>query len=401
MRRSPWAVILGLGLLTACADPPAAGLEADVADSAGVAVVTLHGALTHAPVVRAVPVWTHGFDPGEYEFRRILAGALVAPDSAVLADTGNGEVVSVVSGGSFVVSMPSGQGPGEALRPVAVRVADAASVWVDDDGNGRLVRLTRDGVGQVVTLQGRWDLATALRLRGVDRRGRWWMSTSAYRTAEMQGPWLWAHLVRVNPDDLTADTVGRYRQSKAEAGTGANPFRAYGTATVAGDGWVEGWAGEAEVRWLDEAGSVSRILRWTPEARYPEAADVARYEEWLDETLRRANPGSSEADVDALIARSLRDLEIDDQRPLPYFRDVFGDDADHIWIEHYDVATLPTSRLSVVRAADGWTRQVEFPTPVTVLDIRGGLILATVHDAFDVQAVTVFRVDEVGEGRGG
>lgn len=400
MRWWPWAVVPALGLPAACADPPAAGLEADVVDSAGVAVVTLQGALTDAPVLSAVPVWSHGLGAGEYEFRRILAGALVAPDSAVVADSGNGEVASVARDGSFVVSMPSGQGPGEALGPVAVRVADAASVWVDDDGNGRLVRLTRDGVGQVVTLQGRWDLSTALRLRGVDRRGRWLMSTSAYRTAEMQGPWLWAHLVRVNPDDLTADTVGRYRQSNAEAGVGANPFRAYGTATVDGDGWVEGWAGEAEVRWLDEAGAVSRILRWTPEPRYPEAADVARYEEWLREDLRRVNPGHGEEELDALIARSLRELEIDDQRPLPYFREIIGDDAGHIWIEHYDVATLPTARLSVVRAADGWTRQVEFPSPVTVLDIRGGLVLAAVYDAFDVQAVTVFRVDEVGERSG-
>lgn len=146
----PSALVV-LSFLAACEGSPSdAPLQATVADSSGVRIISLGGGLRDAPTRGAELLWSHGFAEGEYQFQYALGGALLSEGVAMVADAGNDEVVAV-SEQRFNVVMGSGQGPEEVLRPVAIRVADASSVWLDDDGNGRLVLLTPDKVLESVS----------------------------------------------------------------------------------------------------------------------------------------------------------------------------------------------------------------------------------------------------------
>ena len=387
----PSALVV-LSFLGACEGSPSdAPLQATVADSSGVRIISLGGGLRDAPTLGAELLWSHGFAEGEYQFQYALGGALLSEGVAMVADAGNDEVVAV-SEQRFNVAMGSGQGPEEVLRPVAIRVADASSVWLDDDGNGRLVLLTPDKVLESVSVQGRWDLGMALRLRGIDAAGRLLMSTSAF-PREFEGRWRMADLVTLNPSSLGADTVAQYRLAEAAPGRANDPFQPYGTATVTGDRWIIGWGAAAEVRVLGERGALEQVVRWAPDAQYPGEDDLERYAEFLRSDLRRANPGRSESELERIIARSIAELEVDFGQPLPLFREFIGDDAGNVWLEDYEVGTLPTANFTVLRLRDGSIRRVVFPSPVTVLDIREGLVLAAVRNALDVQAVAVFRVE--------
>ena len=240
-------ILIGLAILGACTDPQVPAPEVTTSDSAGVRILSIGRPLSGAVSLGVTPVWTHGFEPGDFPFQRVISGALLPDGSAVVADAGSSEIVAVSSEAGFRVLMGAGQGPGEVRRPIAVETHDAGSVWVDDDGNGRLVLLAVDSVLRSVSTQGRYDLSIALRLRGVDGDGQLLMSTSSF-PPDFEGRWRMAHLVRLDPNDLSADSLAQYRLAKRESGTNGNPFLPYGTSTVVQDGWAVGWAAKPSRR---------------------------------------------------------------------------------------------------------------------------------------------------------
>jgi hypothetical protein len=387
-------------ILGACADPPSGqSLRVERSDSAGVRILSIGGPLSGAAPLGVTPVWTHGFEAGEFPFQRVIAGALLSDGSAVVADAGSSEIVVVSAKGGSEVLMGSGQGPGEVRGPTALRARDGEAVWVDDDGNGRLVLLSPDGVLRSVSTQGRSDVSIALRLRGVDDAGQLLMSTSSF-PREFEGQWRMADLVRMDPDDLTVDSLAQYPIAERVTGTGRNPFLPVGASTVARDSWVVGWGAEPEVQLLGEDGQLELIVRWAAEERYPDEGQLDRYQAYLSEDLRRVNPGLPDSELRSLIERQLAMLEVDSGRPLPLFRDLIGDDQGRVWVESYEVGRVPTDRFSVIRLADGSVRSVTFPTPVVILDVRGRWVLAVVTNELDVAAVSVFQLDQFPAGNG-
>lgn len=392
-------ILIGLALVSACTDAQVPAPEVTTSDSAGVRILSIARPLSGAASLGVTPVWTHGFEPGHFPFQRVISGALLSDGSAVVADVGSSEVVAVSAETGFRVLMGAGQGPGEVRRPIAVEAHDAGSVWVDDDGNARLVLLAADSVVRSVSTQGRYDLSIALRLRGVDAGGQLLMSTSSF-PRDFEGRWRMADLVRLDPDDLTADTLAQYRLAERESGAGRNPFLPYGTSTVVQDGWAVGWAATPEVQRLGKDGRIETIVRWESRDQFPDSEYLDRYRAYLRADLRRVNPGLPEPELESLIERRFAGLEMDPARPLPLFREFIGDDEGRVWVESYEVGTVPTNQYTIVRPDDGAVRAVTFPSPVAILDFREGLILAVVTNELDVSAITVFRVDPFPVGNG-
>ena len=368
-------------------------------DSAGVRILAIQGPLSAAPAIGVTPVSTHGLAPGEYTFQHIVSAALMPDGSAVVADRGSDEVLTVSPDGGFEVVLRSGQGPSEVRAPIAVRALDDESFWVDDDGNARLVLASRDGVLRSVSTGGRYDLSIALRLRGLDDAGKLLMSTSSFRP-EFEGRWRMADLVTLDPSDLSVDSTAQYRMAEATSGTGWDPFQPYGTSTVVGGTWAVGWGGTPEVRLLGERGTVRAIVRWEEELRYPDEDWVDRFKAYLEADYRRANPGRSESDLQPGIDRQIAALDVDFGRPLPELREIFGDDQGRVWVEAYEVGTAPSQNYTIIRPEDGTLRSVAFSSPVTILDIRGDLVLAVVANDLDVQALAWYRVDPLPVGGG-
>lgn len=385
---------------TACAESPAPRApNVEESDSAGVRVVTIHGRLSSAPPLNVTQLATHGFGPGEYTFQRIVSAALMPDGSAMVVDRGSSELITAGVDGDFEVVMRSGQGPAEVQGPIAVRAGDDESVWVDDDGNGRLILASRDGVLRSVSTSGRYDLSIALRLRGVDADGRLLMSTSAF-PPQFEGRWRMADLVRLDPSDLSVDSTAQNRIAEAASGTGRNPFSPYGASTVVRNTWAVGWGGTPEIWLLEEDGGPATILRWEAEPKYPDDTLLDRFKAYLSADYLRANPGRSEAEIQASIERQFAALEVESNRALPVFREIFGDDEGRVWVEAYEVGTLPSRYFTVVRPDDGAIRSVTFPTPVSILDIRGDLVLAVVMNELDVQALAWYRVGPFPVGNG-
>ncbi len=392
MRACYAALAIGL-LLAACGDaaerPEAEG--AVVSDSAGVRVITLAGRLADAPLEPVELLRSHGFGEGEYGFTSVDFGTLLPDGTAFVADDGSREVIAVEPHRDFRVVLRNGQGPSEVRRPIGLSAADSTTVWLDDDGNSRLTLLSREGVVRSVSVLGRPDLGGALRLRGVDAKGRLMMSTSSFRSRP-QGPWTMQALVHLDPATLTADTTARSRLAQSLPGPTYHPFLPFGWATAAAGRWVTAWGDEPELRWLNDDGTLRQIVRWARVERVAGSADLERFRAWSAADLRRVNPGLGETALAGIVERSMARIELDPARPMPQFRDIIGDDRGNVWLEDYEVGTQPTRGFTIVRAEDGRMKRIEFPTPVQILDIRGSLVLAAMHDELDRQAIGVFRV---------
>jgi hypothetical protein len=186
-----------------------------VVDSAGIRIISLTGPPQPTGEFTARLLWEHGARTGDYPFQQVRSGTLLSDGSAVVADGTADEVVRLRDGAAAEILMRRGQGPSEVTGVVGVAGGEGDSVWVDDDGNSKLVSLDGDGTATSTSVAGRHDLSGGLRLRGVDTGGDLWMSTSSFPRVppDSEAPWLMGQLVRLDPETLRADTVASYEHA--------------------------------------------------------------------------------------------------------------------------------------------------------------------------------------------
>jgi hypothetical protein len=389
--------ILLVASLGGCGTDSDAGPTLDtVVDSAGIRIISIAGPPQPTGEFTAHLLWEHGAQPGDYPFQHVFSGTLLPDGSAVVADRTADEVVRVRDGAAAEILLTRGQGPSEVRGVVGLTGGGSDSVWVDDDGNSKLILLDSDRTATSTSLAGRHDLSGGLRLRGVDTRGDLWMSTSSFSRVppDSKAPWLMGELVRLNPETLRADTVASYEHAPIlpSANDTFHPFLPYGTVTIAGGRWATARADRTELVWLGEHGEVVQILRWSAPTRSPTTDDLQEYTGWLREDLRRVNPGLSPAELTQVVARSMRRIVVDESIPIPHFRDIIGSRDGHVWIEDFEPGLLPVRRFTVVSPDGEWLGRVVFPSPVVILDHRDSQVLTVVQDEYDVRRLAVYAV---------
>jgi hypothetical protein len=87
--------------------------------------------------------------------------------------------------------------------------------------------------------------------------------------------------------------------------------------------------------------------------------------------------------------------------PLPLFGRIHGEREGGVWLADFsvDAETVWPTRYQLLSSAGAWLGYVEFPGPLSLLDVRGELVLGAAMDALGVQRIEVYRVRSVATGR--
>ena len=227
-------MLLVITLVASCDSPgPGRSPGVEVRDSAGVEIVEHEP----APVSTAVSlelIWEHGHGPDDYPFQSVFLGALQPDGGAVVADGGNQEVVAIGPlGSSQVVLATTGQGPSEVMRPRSILVVGQDTLWVEDPGNGKLIRFEGGTLASTISTRGEATLARGLMPQGVDASGRFLMTTSSFRS-DFEQAWFEGQMVRFDPSAHTLDTVGSYQMAPRRPEGGLNPYSPFGIVAAQG-----------------------------------------------------------------------------------------------------------------------------------------------------------------------
>ena len=392
----PVAVFV-LGAMPACEGDirPVAGPA--VRDSAGVRIVEYAEAPEHAASVAlsGEPVRRYGGGPGDYLFSRVWSGVLFPDRRSAIYDAGNSELVALGGGGHEVLAR-EGQGPGEFGFLQSMFAVGVDSLLLEDDGNARFTLLAGGAVARSTRLQENSLLSRNLRALGLDASGRLLMASSSYRRGFPQD-WLPGHLVRLDLDDLVADTVASYdwvpfRPPDDEP---ENPFAPGGHVAAAGGRFVYGRSDTPEVVWREPDGTVGQIVRWEPERTYPAEEHWQRFEEYMRLMLPAINPQyQTEEAIEELVRGVLAGYEVEPDQPLPLFGAFFGDDEGRLWLPEFTVASERHGHPSytLISAAGEWLGKVEAPPGLRILDVARGRVLGVVRDEMDVESVVVYEL---------
>jgi hypothetical protein len=397
LRRTGGVLVLAIALLVvarSCDQAPASAGQPVEWDSAGVRIVEYDGAPAPTGSFAVERLYEHGHAPGDYEFQLPMRAALRPDGSVLVGDMGNQEVVDIASDGSgHALLAVSGQGPEEVSRILSVHVRGSDTVWVEDDGNAKLMRFVAGAPTVTVSMAGDFALTTGLVALGIDRSGgRFLMSTSAYRPGFEQ-PWLEGHLVRFDPGSRRADTAATYDLAPRSRDTGVNPFSSSGVVAETGGDFVHARRDVPELVWRGVDGSVRQIVRRNPDPSYPTGSDWETFEADLRVDLRRVNPQVSRDDVAAFLDEVLGRYEVYPDEPLPLFGRIHGDDGGAVWMAHFVPSSSPRATgYDVVSPTGAWMGTVAFPMPFLVMDVRGDLVVGAFTDDLDVQAIAVYRI---------
>lgn len=383
--------LLGSGCSTET--PPSQ--DPTVRDSAGVEIVEYEG--DFSPQTLAVEeIWEYGYGPSDYTFQYIQAGALLADGSALIGDVGNEELVHVASdGATHVLLARSGQGPTEVRSPRSVVRFGADSIWIEDVGNAKLMLLVDGVVEETFSTQGNFELTYGLMPQGTDQYGHLLMSTAAYRP-DFETEWLDGHMTRFNPATEVLDTLGSYPMAPRIDGETRSPFLPHGMVTSAGGLFVHARMDRPELFVRGADGSVVRIIRWRPQARYPSDELWERFVEALRADLTRVNPTMSGQRLEDFLDQQVERYEVDPAEPLPIFGRLVGDATGAIWLGAYEPGPAGPRNYVLVSQDGQLLGQVEFPRSFQPLDARADQVLGSMVDEFGVHAVVLYRLTSEG-----
>lgn len=403
MKRSPhplnasfarsFSVVVASSLLASLGCDNSGSFPATVAtvrDSSGVRIVEYPGPLVGAPVAAELQ-WQHGFQVDAYPFQSVFLGAVRPSGSAVVVDGGNREVVEIDSlGGSYSLLAESGQGPTEVRSPRVVLVR-ADTTWVEDPGNTKLMRFEGADLVSSVNTGVNATLARSMMPLALTEEGRLLMVTSSYRS-RFEQEWLDGHVTRLDWTTLTLDTVAAYPMASRRPETGINPFGHFGFVAGYYDGYSQGRTDRSEVLWRDSDGVVRQIVRWTPDVVYPTPELWRQFEQGLRAELRRVNPQMSADRVQDFLDERVAAYSLDEEEPLPLFGPLLASDEGSVWLPPYSTfRQRPTHYTVLVRNGEE-VSTVEFPRPISILDVTGPYALGVIEDSLGVQAVAVYRV---------
>lgn len=360
-------------------------------DSAGVEVVEYDGELPDRTAFEVEEVFRYGYGPDEYLFELVYLGGLQPDGSAVVIDVGGPRIVRIAAGGTgHSVVVGPGEGPNEIRGPGAMFVEGQDSIWIDDDRNGKLMRLVGGAVDTSLPTLASHDLTYGLHLVGRTPDGDFLGVTGSY-DSRFEQPWLEGHLKRLDRETLALDTVGTYDLASRRIEGEINPFGHIGVVTASGGQFVIGRTDRPELVWRDADGTVTRILRWRPEPEYPTEADWEAFQTDLARELERVNPQHAGAEVDAIIERSIARYRFDPESPLPHFGRLIGDGEGGVWLSTRSSLGMEPREYHVIGADGAWQGHVTFPERFDVMDIRGDLVLGQVRDEMEVQGIAVYR----------
>lgn len=323
------------------------------------------------------PIYRLGDDPGEYEFVRIVDGALRSDGLAVVGDGGRDEVLVVDRMGAVRwIAGGTGEGPGEfsSLSGVGWQ---ADTVLAHDLGQRRVTYLAE---GETLETERLPDAMTLVYANWLGD-GRIVVSPGAYQPYS-EDPWITMPLVGHDLGSSTVDTLVVYDMAPGlSENVTPDPFRAYGTITVRGARIAYGRGDRAEIRVAGADGGLEEIWRWT-HPRTPVSEDVwDGYAAW-----RRSSPGHrSEAEMEEYLA-GLREAV---EGELPAFAALYVDATGRVWARHYDPTRSQPISYQVFASDGAWMGRVELPGRTQVLDIGEDLLLAIRRDELDVQSLVL------------
>ena len=394
---TPSRVLILAAALAACGGGTGVtdDIEVQVRDSAGVRIVEYAGVTeVEAPfILAAEPVYRHGADPGDYEFRSVEAGRLFPDGSAVVAEWYGDVVVLSPDGTTHEVLARVGEGPGEVISPYAVFVQGQDSVLVADDRQSRLTLFVGDSVARIVSL----PRAAHFGVAGIGSSGElplW--NRYPYRSwVDIEEEWLAGHMTLFDPETGALDTVASYDHYPRHRSEQPYPaIQPIGAVAVAAGQFVHTRSDRPEITWRLPDGRVSQVVRWLPEPNLL-AEELLEHGEAYNRMIGRLNYGVSDARLEEIIQEDMSRYRAMIGQPIPFFGTPFADAGGNIWLPSYRPAYPEEGSPYTVISPDGeWRGQVETPPRFRILDVTGALVLGVLRDALDVENVVVYELTE-------
>lgn len=389
-------VPLLLALLAAsyACDGPSVDVVHTVRDSAGVQIVEngrVEGAESGWRVSRR-PVFRTGWEDDEPTFQRIWRGVILPTGGVVVADHRANQIFEFDEAGTLVRTIGGrGEGPGEFTRLESIAALGGDSVLAHDPGQQRVSLFVGGELAGEYRLErgGRFGYELAGRLAD----GGILMTSSSYSSwPDQPAGWLDVPVLRASGEFARFDTLAVLPGVEFLEPDDDNPLRHYGGAMLAGGRLAYARNDRPEILWYGADGELEQVARWEPAWREFDDDMWEAFEEASREWLG----GSPEID-NARLDRILEEQKEDVEGPLPLFSRPYGDAEGAVWLSEYTFPGRQPQRFYVVTAEGEWLGEVELPGPMEVLAITRDRLLAVERDEWDVQAISLYRIDRGGD----
>jgi len=377
-----------------------------VRDSAGVRIVT-----SHAPHYGGADTWRLAEVPSveigasetdtTQQLHNVVA-ALRLSDGRIVIVNGTSPYLRWFDGsGTHLYSAGrSGQGPGEFAGPegASIRAAwllpgDSLAIY---EGTRRTQVFASDGKhARSVSLQIPQDLGYPQFVAAFAFAGALFFLAPPDREAlplrEVQRPS--QRYVRFNADGTFAREVAVRpgfmifgNEYMGRRSNGRPPFSRPPVAAAHGDDFFYGSADNFEIERFGADGQLRMIIRRAEADR--------RITSEMIEALKQEQMAAAPADPAVRVAwrRSIDAAPYPDS--LPAYRRMRTDRAGNLWVQEYDVPTVPTATWSVFDRDGEWLSNVTVPRAVTLLDIDDDHVLLLARDALDVQRVRQYDLQK-------
>ena len=414
--------------LAACGDSgETLSTQAQVADSAGIAIVTNPPSDAVYATVAPEPILSIGAveGPDEELFGRIASAARDGAGNFIVADGQSGEIRVFDAGGTYLRTLGnSGEGPGE-FRALAGAWPTAEGVIVAVDV--RLDRITQFGpAGELLataTLKGPGEqpLISPIRLAGSDALLSRVQSLNVPTTV-VQGTFSLEDaleglanplgnrpefLVRHDLAGALIDTVATVPGQATQISTqdrGANmsimmirvPFSAAPVAAASTTGRVAVTTGRSyEFSLHSPGGTLERIVRL---AEDPPVRTDAHVEAWVRGGSASGREPPDDAQVEATIRRY---EEMPMPERLPAWNSLLIADGGEIWARRFAIRGGETVPRDVFGADGNYLGQVEVPANLRIQHIAEGRLTVVSTDDLGVERVEVYELQPMTSARSG
>lgn len=363
-------------------------------DSAGVRIAENGGAPAGGWNVAADPLVDIGVLDGapEYQLFRVRDAVRLSDGRIVVANSGTFELRFYDQDGRYLETTGRrGDGPGEFRSVGRLLRAKGDTLGVYDSGLRRLSWFSPRG--DFVRSVSVGDAAVVPFVRGLFDDGSMFATAAiVFRPgATPNGVTLdsttYLHVSRTG----TLDTLGLFRATDRYVGSDEQvfyvtslPFGLNPASAVASDHFYYGSGQAPEVGLYDEAGHLTRLVRWREAARPVtsedvEAAKARQLEEASDPNWRRR--------VETMFAR----LPI--PPAMPHYTTMLVDAAGDLWVGAF-VAPADTARSWHVFDPDGrLVGELSMPADLRVTQIGRDFVLGTWSDDMDVEHVRLFSLN--------
>ncbi len=393
--RSYFILVLTAGIAACGGDTTttAADVPVQVADSAGVRIVSYEHTPTTPPAFRlsAEPRYRHGANPDDYAIQEVSAGRLLPDGSAVVYDQWNVELVVLgQDGATYEVLAAEGEGPGDVGHINALFVPGQDSILAADLNLGRMTPFAGDSVARTTNVR----VPTYLGVKGIDSSGELLLATR-WGPSDFDQAWLRGHMVRFDVRTGAADTVASYDfMPRIPPGLEWDPIRAAGEVTVAAGHFVQVRSDRAEVAWHLPDGTLTQIVRWPAEPALLTEQLLEPIEAEHRKSVRMHDPNLPDARIAQVARANMAAYRASIGRPLPLFSSPFADDEGRVWLPSYQAGgELTAVPPYLVIGPDGvWLGTVEAPPGFRILDVAGGMVLGVELDEMDVESVVVYEL---------